>query len=165
VSTRLATIGGLTLVYALTLASFAPLDLAAGAVVATAVVALTGHAPEARSADGSSPPLAARFARFPILALAVLGEVVVGTWQVALVVTGLRPLRRPGIVAVPVGERTRAGVAATALAVTLSPGEVFVDLDEERGVMLIHVLDATDPAAVRLRHEAFYRRYQRGVFP
>ncbi len=31
--------------------------------------------------------------------------------------------------------------------------------------MLMHVLDATDPDAVRARHDEFYDRYQRAVFP
>jgi hypothetical protein len=31
--------------------------------------------------------------------------------------------------------------------------------------MLFHVLDASDPDAVRRRYEDFYRRYQRSVFP
>jgi multisubunit Na+/H+ antiporter MnhE subunit len=56
-------------------------------------------------------------------------------------------------------------LAATALALTLSPGEVLVDIDRSRGVMLVHVIDAHDPDAVRARHDHFYRRYQRGVFP
>ncbi|MDP9369920.1 MAG: hypothetical protein M3Q03_16890 [Chloroflexota bacterium] len=32
-------------------------------------------------------------------------------------------------------------------------------------MLLIHVLDATDPDAVRAEHERFYRRFQRHVFP
>jgi len=66
---------------------------------------------------------------------------------------------------VPIGERTTSGVAVSALTTTMSPGEVLVDIDWERGVMLIHVLDARDPDAVRARHLRFYERYQRRVFP
>jgi multicomponent Na+:H+ antiporter subunit E len=77
----------------------------------------------------------------------------------------VRPLRRPGVVAIPIGARSPTGVAATALAVTLSPGEVFVDLDAEGEHMLVHVLDAGDPEATRRRYARFYERYQRQVFP
>ena len=43
--------------------------------------------------------------------------------------------------------------------------DVFVDVDEERGVVLIHILDASDPEAFRRQQENFYNRYQRKVFP
>ena len=154
----------LVAVYALTLASAHPLDLLAGAVLAAALlIALrrflfAGEPPAA-------PGLVKRIVSFPGFALAVAWEVARGTWLVALVVTGRRPLARPGIICVPVGQRTRAGVAATALAVTLSPGEVFVDVDWERDVMLLHLLDASDPDAVRRHHAHFYDRHQRSVFP
>lgn len=151
-------------VYGLTLASAQPLDLLAGGVLAATLLAalrrfLFSGEPAA------TPSIVSRVLRFPRLAVAVAGEVVRGTWLVTLVLTGRRPLSRPGIVSVPVGERTGAGVAATALAVTLSPGEVFVDVDWERGEMLLHVLDASDPDAVRRHHAAFYDRHQRAVFP
>lgn len=154
----------LVAVYALTLASAHPLDLLAGVAVAVALlVALrrflfAGEPPRA-------PGLGRRVLGFPRLAAAIAWEVARGTWLVALVVIGKEPHARPGIVSVPVGERTRAGVAVTALAVTLSPGEVFVDVDWERGVMLLHLLDASDPEAVRRHHAAFYERHQRSVFP
>jgi len=154
----------LVLVYALALASFQPWDLALGATLAAGVLAWSRRALfPSRMLAGRA--LLRRVARFPVFALAVVCEVVVGTWQVALVVVGLRPLDHPGIVAVPIGDRTPSGVVASALALTLSPGEVLVDIDWRRRVMLLHVIDASDPAAVRARHERFYRRYQRGVFP
>jgi multicomponent Na+:H+ antiporter subunit E len=154
----------LTGVYALTLASADPLDLLAGVVISAALlVALRpflfrGEAPAAGD-------IAGRVLRFPVFALAVVVEVTRGTWQVARVVVDRRRLVEPGIVAVPIGDRTRTGVAATALAVTLSPGEVFVEADWTRRVMLLHVIDASDPEAVRRHHADFYDRYQRGVFP
>jgi multicomponent Na+:H+ antiporter subunit E len=155
----------LTAVYALTLASFAPWDLLAGLLISAALLLATRRLRLQDSGGCAPPPLWRRVVGFPVLCLAVLRDITVGTWHVALVVTGLRPLREPGIVAIPVGDRTAAGVAASALLVTLSPGEVFVDVDHERQVMLLQVIDASDPDAVRERHEAFYRRYQRGVFP
>jgi multisubunit Na+/H+ antiporter MnhE subunit len=161
---RLLALVLLVAVYAMTLASFAPWDLLAGALVSAAVLVATRRL---SFGDGSTdpPPLGRRLLHFPRFAVELAREVAVGTWQVSLVVLGVRPLRRPGIVAVPVGERTASGVAASALAMTLSPGEVFVDVDWERRVMLVHVLDASDPDGVRRRYDAFYRRFQREVFP
>lgn len=154
----------LATVYLLALASLDPLDVAAAVVVSILVLALL-HRFLLELPPVPGRELARRVLRFPLFALAVLREITVGTWRVALIVVGVRPLSRPGIVAVPIGERTPTGVAATTLAITLSPGELLVDVDWQREVMLIHVLDARDPEAVRGYYEGFYRRYQSQVFP
>ena len=154
----------LTLVYALVLASFAPWDLALGAALSGAMLLLARG-----SIFGGSfaplPGLLGRILAFWPFAAAVLRDAAVGTWHVTLVVLHLRPLERTGIVAVPIGERTRVGVAVSALVTTISPGEFLVDIDWDRGVMLVHTMDASDPEEVRRSHELFYRRYQRKVFP
>ena len=163
-SGRLLTIVLLTALWLLTLVSADPLDVLLGVVVATTVLLGVSRKQPTLRVD-ESPPLLRRLLAFPRFALATLREILVGTWDVALRVLHLRPVERPGIVLVPIGERSPAGLAATALADTLSPGEVLVDIDHERGVMLVHVIDASDPEAIRERHEEFYRRHQRGVFP
>lgn len=150
--------------YLLTLASVEALDVMMAVAVSLAV--LYGL----RRFLLADPPLpgrelAGRALRLPAFVLVVLREIVVGTWQVALIVVGLRPLARPGIVQVPIGDRTPTGVAVTTLAITLSPGELLVDVDWSRGMMLIHVIDAHDPEGVRDRYERIYQRFQRGVFP
>lgn len=155
----------LTLVWALTLASFDPADLAVGLLLSIALLLLFRRLLFTEKGPTALPGLVRRIARFPIFALAVLREVAAGTVLVAGVVLGLRRADRPGIVEVPLGERSEAGIAASGLAITLSPGELLIDIDEERGMMLIHVLEAEDPDAVRAHHAEFYRRYQRDVFP
>lgn len=153
---------GLVAVYALTLGSLQPGDLAIGAAVAVAVLTLTRRFFE--PAPGTPPMTLRRLRRFPAFAWAVLREIAAGTWMVAMVVLGIRNVI-PGIVAVPVGERSETGVAVTALAINLSPGELLVDVDWSRELMFVHVLDADDPDDVRSRYAAFYDRYQRAVFP
>jgi multisubunit Na+/H+ antiporter MnhE subunit len=74
-------------------------------------------------------------------------------------------LRHPGIVPIPIAERTPLGVTITSLVTTLSPGTFLVDVDEADRSMLMHVIDASNPDAVREEYEVFYRRYQRHVFP
>lgn len=154
----------LTLVYALVLASFHPWDLVTGAAVSCALfIAARGYLfGDEPDATGS---VLGRVAAFAPFAAAVVREVVVGTWEVSLVTLHLRPLERPGIVAIPIGERTPTGIAVTALVMTLSPGEFLVEIDWERRVMLMHVIDAADPEGIRASHERFYERYQRKVFP
>ena len=159
-----AAIAGLTLAYALALGSFHPLDLLFGAGLSAALVFTSrrfvfGDGPDVRAS------LLRRVVAFVPFSLAVFREIVVGTWEVTLVTLHLLPLKRPGIVEVPVGERTPAGVAVWAVVTGLPPGSFFVDVDRERGVVLIHILDASDPEAFRRRQEDFYRRFQRGVFP
>ncbi|MGI8439042.1 MAG: Na+/H+ antiporter subunit E [Thermoleophilaceae bacterium] len=155
----------LVLTYALAIGSFAPADLALGTVIAVGGL-LTFR--RLLLEDAAPPPpggLAPRIVAFVPFAVTVLRDVVMGTWEVSLFVVGMRPLARPGVVAVPIEQRTATGVAVSALASTLSPGEFLLDVDLERGVMLFHVIDARDPQAVKARHRETYRRYQRRVFP
>lgn len=154
----------LTLVYGLALASFDPLDLLFGAGLSAALLYLSrrfvfGEDP------GGGPSLLGRAVAFVPFAFAVFKEILRGTWQVTLVTLHLRPLDEPGIVAVPIGERTPTGVSAWAVVTGLPPGSFFVDIDRERDVALIHVIDASDPDAFREEQADFYRRYQSKVFP
>ena len=160
----------LTLVYALALASSHPLDLLFGAGLSAALVFASrrfvfGSYGTAPLPAGSGLTLLGRAVAFVPFAVAVFREILVGNWEVTLVTLHLRPLVRPGIVAVPIGERTPTGVAVWAVVTGLPPGSFFVDVDRERGVVLIHVLDARDPQAYRDQQEDFYRRYQSKVFP
>ncbi len=154
----------LTLTYALVLASFKPWDLVIGVAVSGVLLFLFRRFIfEGQRVGGGSIPR--KFLAFWPFAVVTAGRVVAGTWEVALVTLHLRELKNPGIVAVPIGERTPLGVAVSALSTTLSPGTVLIDVDRERGVMLIHVIDASEPNAVRESEQDFYRRYQSKVFP
>jgi multisubunit Na+/H+ antiporter MnhE subunit len=160
---RLLAIALLTATYLLTLASAHPLDVALGTALAiTLVLGLRGRlVPPA----GRAGPMLRRFAAFPLLLVALLADIAVGTWDVALRVVHLRPLESPGIVQIPIGDRSPLGVAVTGLLVGLSPGSLLLDVDSEHRVMLFHVIDAHDPDAVRARIDTFYQRYQRRVWP
>jgi multicomponent Na+:H+ antiporter subunit E len=155
----------LTGVYAMVLASFHPWDLLFGALVSAALIYAFRPFVLGNSRGRSDPllNLLSRWAAFFPFAGAVLWEVTRGAWEVALVVLHLRPLAKPGIIEVPVGERTPTGVAVSALVTTLSPGAFLVEADDE--VMLIHLIDASDPDAFRKDCEDLYQRYQRKVFP
>jgi multisubunit Na+/H+ antiporter MnhE subunit len=151
----------LTAVYLAVLRSLQPGDVLVGGALAAAITAAAGRAlPRGRGA-----PLAARLRGAPALALGTLADVVRGTWHVARYIVGCCPRERHGLVAIPRGERTRAGVAAWGLLTALSPDEVVVEVDEARGLLVIHVLDAGRAAAVRARHHTVYARRQRRVFP
>lgn len=146
--------------YLLVLGSVAPWDVAFGLLLGVLLtVLLHGRLPyPAGPAPGPRCLLA-----LPGLAGAVLVDVLRGTWDVALRVVGVRPLAAPGIVLVPVGDRSPRGVAVTGLLVGLSPGSVLLDVRD--GAMVFHFVDARDPEAVRAWVETFYDRHQRKVWP
>lgn len=155
---------GLTLIYSMMLLSADPRDLTTGALISVGVVLLfrrhlfgDTHEPLGRLGQRTAALL--RFAWF------VYVDVVQGFWLVLVVVLGLRPLTRSGIVAVPIGERTENGVAVTAWSLTLSPGSVLIDVDWERRVILFHFIDASEPDRLREKIQKSYDRYQRPIFP
>lgn len=154
----------LTAVYSLTLASFAWEDVALGLLLAVTLLSLFR-----RVLLPSPLPSSARTVRaivmFPQFAFMAIRDIVTGSWTVALIVVGIRPLNRPGIVAIPIGERSPTAVGMSGMILTLSPGSFLVDVDWDEGVFLIHVIDASDPDAVRATYQAFYDRYQRHVVP
>jgi multicomponent Na+:H+ antiporter subunit E len=154
----------LTLVYALALGSLDPLDLLFGAGLSAALV-IFSRGFVFGEGSGRGPSVLGRAVAFVPFAFVVIREIIKGTWEVSLVTLHLRPLNQPGIVAVPIGDRTPSGLSAWAVVTGLPPGSFFVDIDGERGVALIHLLDAGDPEAFRREQEDFYRRYQSKVFP
>ena len=156
-------LGSLTLVYALALGSFAAADLAMGLVLSAGCLAAVGQLHG--TADAPAVQVARRVAFFPLLVAGVTGQVLQGTWALSLIVLGLRPLHRPGLVEVPMGNRSESGMAAAAVLTTLAPGDVALDVDLEREVMVIHTVDASDPDAVRERFRHLRERYGQRVFP
>jgi multicomponent Na+:H+ antiporter subunit E len=164
VSRFLIALAALVLIYLLVLASIDPWDAFLGALLGTVLLVATRDFVFGGRLT-PIPDLARRILTFLPFAAAIVGDILRGTWRVTLVVLHLRPLRHPGIVAIPIGERTPLGVAVFALVTGLSPGTFLVDVDEADRTMLVHVLDASNPDAVRKEYEAFHRRYQRHVFP
>ena len=151
-------------VYLAILGSTDPLDVVTGLVIAAAIIAVARRAifdPD----PPELPPLLGRVVAFPAWILAIARDVLRGVFQVARASVDRRNLPPAGVIEIPIGDRTTPGIGVSALTATLSPGEVLVDVDLERGVMYLHVLDATDPEAVRTAHAEVYRRYQRRVIP
>ncbi|MFI7679255.1 Na+/H+ antiporter subunit E [Actinophytocola sp. NPDC049390] len=152
----------LTAVYLLVLTSLHPGDVLTGVVVATLLVA----AGRRISPLGPPPPapLLRRLAGVPALVGGTLVDLARGTWQTAACLIG-RGLADGGLVEVPIPRTGPTSAAAWGIRVGFVPDTVVVDLDEERGRMLLHVLDARDPEAVVAEQLDSYQRRQRPVFP
>lgn len=100
----------------------------------------------------------------PVLFWFLLIDILKGTWQIITITLGLRPLVQPGIVKIPIGAHSVAGVGPVGFFITLSPGSFLVDIDWTEGVMLVHVIDAQDPDGVRKDAEKYYRLWEYGSY-
>jgi multisubunit Na+/H+ antiporter MnhE subunit len=148
---------GLTLIYLLVLTSVRPGDLLVGAALSLAV-AYALRVPESGAAH---LPIRSRLPAALGVAGATIAEVVRGSWQVSRFCLG-RPAS-PGLVEIPREDRSPAAVALWGVLTGEAPDEVVVDVDEERGTLLVHVLDAGDPDGIRARHSRDRVRQRRVV--
>nr|WP_321498627.1 Na+/H+ antiporter subunit E [uncultured Methanolobus sp.] len=55
---------------------------------------------------------------------------------------------KPGIIAVPIDSKTDIGITAIANTITLTPGTLTIDISEDKCILYVHAIDATDPEAV-----------------
>ncbi|MCA9834876.1 MAG: Na+/H+ antiporter subunit E [Thermomicrobiales bacterium] len=100
----------------------------------------------------------------PVLIWYLFIDILRGTWQVIMTTLGVRPLRHPGIIKIPLEAHSPYGVGPVGYFITLSPGSFLVDVDWENQVMLVHVLDASDPEAIRRDAEKYYRLWEYGRY-
>lgn len=56
---------------------------------------------------------------------------------------------KPGIIAVPINTITNGGITAIANTITLTPGTLTIDLSEDKSVLYVHCIDASDPDGIR----------------
>ena len=69
----------------------------------------------------------------------------------------------PGFVEIPRGSRSRHGVALWGVLTGEAPDEYPVAVDDGRHILVVHVIDARDPDAIRARHQAALDAYLRDV--
>lgn len=151
---------GLAAVYLLVVTSVAPGDLLVGVAIGLAVSAALG-----RSAPrgGPAPPWPERVVAAAGVGAQTAAEMVRGSWRVARFCLGFPAT--PGLVEVPRSGRSDAGVALWGVLTGEAPDELPVDVDDERGVLIVHLVDVGDPDAVRERHRVAFERWQGKVVP
>jgi multicomponent Na+:H+ antiporter subunit E len=150
--------------YALTVASFAWEDLVFGAGLTAVLLALFRNVLLPRSLPSSGRVLISVVA-FPLFVLGTIREIFTGTWLVARHVVGIQPLEHPGIVRIPIGERTAVSRGMAGYIITVSPGTFLVDFDDETNEMLVHAIDASDPDALRRHYQSLHQGYERHIVP
>jgi multicomponent Na+:H+ antiporter subunit E len=130
----------LFLVYLALTGNLAPANLVVGALVSLGISALLPKA--------GLPPFS--FQRLPGFLWATLrylfivaSDVVKGGIATARIVLDPNLPLNSGIIAIPSGSRSELGTALSAHAITLSPGEMVVAIDDQ-GVMYTHCLNVAD---------------------
>jgi multisubunit Na+/H+ antiporter MnhE subunit len=147
--TRLVVVAaGLAAVYLLVMTSLAPGDVVVAAVLGL-VAAAVSRPSTAATRTGA---LNLRPRAVPGLIAGTAAEMVRGSWRTVRFCLGWRG--DPGFVEIPRDGRTDMDVALWGLITGEAPDEIVVDVDEERDVLIVHLLDAGDPEDVRARHRA-----------
>jgi len=150
----------LAAMYLLVLTSVDPGDILVGVVLGLVLAgALRARRGRARRIDFGG--VADRVRAAIGLAAATSREVVVGTWRVVRFCLGWEA--NPGFVEIPREGRSRRSVALWGVLTGEAPDEVPIDVDEARDVLVVHLVDAGDPDAVRARHHRRAERWQRRV--
>ena len=150
-------VAGLMAIYLLVLTSVESGDLLVAGLLALGVAfALRLRSPGGASGRAARPHLRAAVA----VAAGTTVELVRGTWRTVRFCLGDRG--RQGLVEIPRAGRSQRNVAFWGVLTGEAPDEVPVDVDTERDVLIVHLIDASDPEAVRERH-AQTSRAQRKV--
>lgn len=75
-------------------------------------------------------------------------EIVVANLDVAYRVLAPGSTIEPEVILIPLRVRTPFGITTIANSITLTPGTVTMDYDEDAGALLVHVIDGREPEAV-----------------
>ena len=91
-----------------------------------------------------------------VFAMIYFWEIIISTWQLAF--TLLRPKLdiNPRFIEVPLDLKQELPRFLFACLISMTPGTMSVGLDADRGILLVHALNASDPeAAVRDMKKTF----------
>lgn len=137
--------------------SVAPIHLLGAAALAVAV-------PLAVNPFLESPVRLQRPLAIVPLALIVARDVIVANIAVARLILGPTRRLRPMFLEVPLDTRHPQAIAFLASIITMTPGTVSCDIDEARSHILVHALDAEDPARIVADIKARYERRLMEIF-
>jgi multisubunit Na+/H+ antiporter MnhE subunit len=150
---------GFTAVYLLVLTSVELGDIVVGAALGLALAVLL----RPRGGRRVAAPWPERLLAAAVIGAETAKEIVIGSWRVVRFCLGAPA--SPGFVEIPRAGRSRASVALWGVLTGEAPDELPVDVDDERDVLIVHLVKAEDPDSVRARHRRAYQRWQRKVVP
>ncbi|NJN53465.1 MAG: Na+/H+ antiporter subunit E [Anaerolineae bacterium] len=151
----------LTLVYLALTANLEWLNVLMGVLVGTAVTFLLPGAGQVYMPWRQWPAAIWAFIRYSLM---LMWDLLVSGIQVARIVLSPQLSIQPGIVAIPSETHSDLATALSAHAITLTPGELVVEIDEN-GVMYTHCLNATQATAVIADAQATRRNLLEKIFP
>jgi multisubunit Na+/H+ antiporter MnhE subunit len=143
-------------VYLLVLTSVQPGDALVGVVLGAGLAVALQPRPA-----GRAPSRLAGLVALGRVLVTTAVEMARGSWRTAWFCLGRGG--RPGFVEIPRAGRSRHAVALWGVLTGEAPDEVPVDVDEERDVLIVHLVDASDPEAVRDRHRRAWESAQSKV--
>ncbi|MEA3641214.1 MAG: Na+/H+ antiporter subunit E [Lamprobacter sp.] len=146
----------LTLLWLLLQGSLAPAQILLGSILAWAITTASSRLWSGwRRPRRLSLQLLARY----LWRVAV--DVVIANLRIAALI--LTPSRqpRPAFVELPLALQEPFALYLLATTITLSPGSLSADLSDDRRVLLLHLLDAPDPAAAAAECAQIKARYER----
>lgn len=100
-----------------------------------------------------------------VLLLRFLGQVIRSGLTTSWLI--VRPSARPvsGLVRMRYHDLSDVGVTILASMITLTPGTTAIDIDTERGQLLLHLLDMSDPTDTVARIRTQFERPLQRLFP
>ena len=138
-------------------------DVSAGMVVFGIILGTI--IPRATAVWWPNRPQGFRAGKMLSYCLLVIWDIIVANVQVAwIILTKSNAQMRPVWVEVPLDLRTPEAITILAGTITLTPGTVSADLSNEGHSLLVHALDAADPAAVRDEIKDRYERRLKEIF-
>lgn len=135
----LRTIFLLSIAYIALVPNFEILNILAGVLIATIVVLLIRPQPHPLRWRNLPSTIVALIRYIFVLAY----DLIVSGIQVARIVLNPCQSLRPGIITIPSKTKSEVAQALNAHAITLTPGEIVVEMDED-GTMYTHCLNVTD---------------------
>lgn len=72
-------------------------------------------------------------------------EIIKANIMVAKIILQPKMDIKPGIIAVPIRTKTDMGITAIANTITLTPGTLTIDVSDNKEVLYVHAIDASDP--------------------
>ena len=91
-------------------------------------------------------------------------DLLVANVDVAARVLSPRLHIHPGIVAVHIPTESDLETTLVGSSITLTPGELVMDIDQEKRIFYIHCIDARKPDDIRAKRLLCFEKYQARIF-